>query len=178
MKHSRNYSLTYTKSEHSDINISAYADADFANDLSDRKSVSGYIVKINENTVAWRSKKQCTVSLSSAEAEYYALSDCISECIFVKQFLEHLSIPIENFTVFEDNQACVKIASTFQTKRTKHVDVKHHFLRQHVLSGLVKLKYLPSECQLADGMTKALPSPSFHKFREKLGLIDLVVKHS
>lgn len=176
LKCTKNYVLKYVKSKDSmDSNIlSAYVDADFANDKEDRKSITGFAIKMYNNIVFWKSKKQCTVSLSSAEAEYVALSSCVTECIFIcnllKEIMKGNPYPIK---IFEDNQACIKMASTLETKRTNHIDVRHHFVRDCVTNDQIKIHYVPTTEQIADVLTKALRPQKFQCFRNKLNLFEL-----
>lgn len=178
LKFTQNYGLKYVKSIDKDVpnsnNImSAFVDADFANSKKDRKSVSGFSIKVFDNFVFWKSKKQATVALSSAEAEYIALSGCITECIFIAQLLKEILnqniFPIE---VFEDNQSTIKMAHTLETKRTKHIDVKHHFIRDCIEKNKVYLTYVSTSEQIADIFTKALPAVKFKYFKEKLNVTE------
>lgn len=157
--------------------MSAFVDADFANSQTDRKSLTGFVIKTFGNVVFWRTKKQQTVSLSSAEAEYIALSSCITECIFVVQLLKDIfkfkEESVFPINVFEDNQSCIKMASTLETKRTKHIDVRHHFIKDLVNKKEINLNYIPSNEQIADICTKALCRIKFEYFRSKLNVIKL-----
>lgn len=160
--------------KNSKINILAYADSDFANNISDRKSISGFLIKINKNIIEWKTRKQNVVALSSAESEYLSLSACVSECLFLGQMLsEILSINVFPINVFEDNQSCIKMASTMETKRTKHIDVRHHFLRECVEQEKIMLNYIPTENQQADVLTKALANPKFKNFRNCLNVVKI-----
>uniref|UniRef100_A0A0A9YB70 Copia protein n=1 Tax=Lygus hesperus TaxID=30085 RepID=A0A0A9YB70_LYGHE len=173
LKGTVNLSLKYSKSVHcNEFIIKSYADSDFASNVNDRKSISGYIVKLNENTVSWKSKKQNVVALSTAEAEYVSLSTCITEVLFLKQLIESiLKIKLTNVVAYEDNQTCIKMAKTMETKRSKHIDVRHHFIRELIEKGVLKLLYLPTDEQIADIMTKSLSLPKFSYFRSQIGMI-------
>jgi len=124
--------------------------------------------------IFWKTKKQATVSLSSAESEYVALSMCVSECLFIAQLLQDIlkSDVIYPIKVYEDNQSCIRMANTLETRRTKHIDVKHHFLRDIVANGKVSLEYLSTDEQIADMLTKPLAYPKFEYFRSKINVIN------
>lgn len=152
--------------------IAAYVDSDFASDECDRKCVSGFLLKVHGNTVAWSSKKQSTVAMSSTEAEYVAMSSCVSETIWLTGLMADLRQDALLFPVplYEDNQGAIAMAEREETRRVKHIDVKFHFIRNAVAEGKVKLIYIPTQKQQADILTKSLPAPTFIALRSKLGL--------
>lgn len=170
LKLTEDFGLVYQKFSDFDVVVNAFVDSDFANDINDRKSMSGFIIRINNNVVCWNSKKQCVVALSSCESEYIALSLCITECLFLGQLLQDICYPVYPIYVYEDNQASIKMAHTYETKRSKHIDIKHHFVKDLVNQGRVIVKYVPSNEQLADLMTKALPETKFIYFRENINV--------
>lgn len=173
LKSTKNFGLRYTKSIDKVCVISAFADADFANNIIDRKSVSGFLISVYDNFVFWKTKKQTTVSLSSAEAEYVALANCSAECIFVSYLIsEILSVNVYPIKIYEDNQSSIKMAETLETKRTKHIDVKHHFIRDYIDKNFICLMYIPTAEQVADMLTKALPTVKFKYFRDKISVVD------
>lgn len=173
LKGTENLGLRYNKTIHGNLCdiLSAYVDADFANDTNDRKSISGYVLKVFNNVTFWKTKKQNTVSISSSEAEYVALSNCLTEVLFLKQLLQEiLDVNISNINIFEDNQSTIKMASTLETKRTKHIDVKHHFIKDCILKNEISLKYVQTDEQIADVFTKSLSKNRFSYFRDKLNI--------
>jgi hypothetical protein len=152
--------------------IIAYADADYANDKSDRKSISGYVIKFNDNVIAWKTKKQNVISLSTTEAELYALSTTVQETYWIKHFLESLGIELSKITAYEDNQGTIALVKNGRKDgRTKHIEVKHWFLTDAYKDKKIDIKYLSTEMQLADMMTKPLGRVKFEKFRRELGLL-------
>jgi hypothetical protein len=147
-----------------------YADANFATD-HDRKSVSGYVFMIGPCTVMWKTRKQATVAKSTTEAEYIALSGAVSEAIWLKNLLKELGFQFESITIKEDNIGCISLATKAIVKsKVKHIDITQHFIREKVDNGLVKIEYVPTADQLADGMTKALPRDTFYKHLNVLGV--------
>lgn len=170
LKYTVNFGLCYSSNNDSrfKIDLKAYVDSDYASDINDRKSVSGFVILINNNVVGWCSKKQSVVAQSSSESEFLAMSACMSECLFLSHMLEEILMSVYPIYVYEDNQGCIKMAHTYETKRTKHIDVKHHFVKDMVNEGKFKIVYVPTNEQLADIMTKALPLGKFEHFRNKL----------
>lgn len=156
--------------------LEAYADADWANDLTDRKSLSGYVFRIYSNSVCWLTRKQSTISLSSTEAELIALSTAMCHGTWLLRLLGDLGIKMNNpVTYFEDNQSTIHVAEDERgVGRLKHVDVKHMFVRNEIQQRRVALQYVPTGEQLADVMTKGLPAEVFQKHRQNLGLVGSV----
>ena len=137
----------------------AFCDANWGGEAgTDRKSTSGYAIKMNGGVISWGSKKQGCVAQSSAEAEYYAAATCTTEVLWARQLLGELGFPQTTPTIIRcDNQPCVNMTDNdVHHDRTKHIDIKHHFIRDHVQKGDVKLLYIPTERQQADVFTKAL----------------------
>lgn len=117
LKATKDVVLTFVSSNEPKFTVSAFADADYANDTNDRKSVSGFIVKLNNNVINWQSKKQSIVTLSSTEAEYVALTLCLTECLFIVNVLEEVfNLNVLPICIYEDNQSAIKIAKTLETK--------------------------------------------------------------
>ena len=150
--------------------LEVYADSDFASDVQSRKSQSGFLVKLYGSTVCWYSKKQSTVSTSSGEAELVALASGVSETIGVKQLLEELGIVVATpIPIKEDNKTCIIMVK--DGTRVKHIDVKYHFVQDHIKKGTFKVEYISTSDQAADVLTKANPSVPFDRICvEQLGL--------
>lgn len=153
----------------------AYADSDWAGDLDKRQSTTGYTVMINNCVISWASKKQETVSLSSAEAEYMAISAVVQEIKWVTQLLEELDFKQKDpIKVYIDNKAAIAIGENdVKHCRTKHIDIRHHFIREAVKNKEIKLLWIRSEEQLADMHTKALNHTLFVKCRDKIMTKDI-----
>lgn len=150
-----------------------FSDADWASDEKDRKSVSGYCFYFLDSLMSWSSRKQRTVSTSSTESEYYALTNTIKEAIWIKLFLSLTSLPSPApFPILCDNQSTCTIANTDSiSSRTKHIDVRHHFIRQHLNDGSFITKWVPTSDMTADIFTKPLLSTLFLRHRDNLGLV-------
>lgn len=155
---------------HGQIDICAYSDADWANGKADRKSVTGWVAKLNGDPISWASKKQRTVALSTCEAELYAKAAAIQEILWLRGLMKELGLNTQTgSTVHGDNQSAISVAKNgVRSDRTKHVDVKYHFVTEAVENGEVVLKWVSTHDQQADIFTKALPTPAFHHFRKQL----------
>ena len=150
-----------------------YADSDWASDLDNRHSTTGNVFLMSGGAVSWISQKQATVALSTAEAENVALGSATQETIWLRRLMTDLRVSQVKPTVIrEDNQGAIAMAKNpVGHKRTKHIDIKHHFVREAVDAGTITLEYCETKQMLADILTKPLPKPQFEMLRGKLGLI-------
>lgn len=161
--------LTYIGS--SDDVLIGYVDSDWAFDQEDRKSTTGFLIKVFGNSVMWCSKKQGLIAGSSTEAEYVAAYSSIQEALWIEKVLNDLKINVEHpNTIYEDNSRCIQMSKNSETKRTKHIEVKYSFLRDMVQSGHFELRYISSKSQIADYLTKALSRALFEYCKLKTGL--------
>lgn len=167
------YQLVYFRQD-SLADLVVFTDADWGNDPNDRRSMSGYIIKFYGSTVAWATKKQSSVALSTTEAELMALCLATCEVMWIANLLRSIGRKVEEpITVFEDNQPCIALtAEPRKQKRLKHVDIQHLFVRELVVKGKLRLKYVSTEQQIADIMTKGLASPRFRMLRDQLGVLN------
>ncbi|MBW0491302.1 hypothetical protein O181_031017 [Austropuccinia psidii MF-1] len=161
--------------------ISAWSDADWGNCRSTRQSVTGYLATFHSGLVLWKTRKQPSVSISTAEAEYKALCDLTSELMWLKQWCAEAQILqlTQPITVWEDNQSCINIANgncNFNNQRMKHVDIQLHFVKEVTQSLTIKLHYAPSTEMLADFLTKSVNRVSLEKSLEALGILRIVVR--
>ena len=152
------------------VEVCAYADADWANDKIGRKSISGWVAKLNGDPVSWSSKKQRTVATSTCEAELYAQAAGIQEVLWLQGLLGELGLNVGvPSRVYGDNQGTIALSKKgVKSERTKHVDVKYHFVTETVEAGTIGLKWVPSAEQQADIFTKALSAPVFLQLRKNL----------
>ncbi|KNZ44514.1 uncharacterized protein VP01_908g4 [Puccinia sorghi] len=138
--------------------VDIYTDADFANCTDDRRSYSGYITTLAGSLLSWRAKKQQTVSTSTTEAEYRALFEGVQESVWLKYLFQSLNINLsKRFEIYVDNQSAIALATNpiFQ-QRSKHIDIVYHWLREIHDTGLIHIKYIPTNLMLADICTKSL----------------------
>ena len=171
LKHTPSIGLWYPKG--ASFLLLGYSDSDFAGCRVDRKSTSGGCHLLGRSLVSWSSKKQNSVALSTAEAEYIAAGACCAQILYMKQTLLDFGVHLENVPLLCDNESAVKIANNpVQHSRTKHIDIRHHFLRDHVAKNDISLESVRSEDQLADIFTKPLDESTFSRLRNELNVID------
>ena len=143
-----------------------YSDSDWGDDSDTRKSQSGWCVVIASGLVDWSTKAQKTVSLSSCEAEYVAASEAFREVLWIKQLLIEMDVLKHDrpLKVRMDSTSAMAVArNPVAHQRTKHIDIKHHFIRDLVATGIVELDYVPTDDNLADVFTKAVSKATFLK---------------
>eukprot|EP01038_Epipyxis_sp_PR26KG_P014695 gene14695-19743_t len=150
--------------------MDGYVDADFANDLDTRRSVTGYVFMLAGGPISWQSRAQVSTALSTMEAEYMAASAATQEALWLRMILEELGISlVQPLVLREDNRSAISFSQhPGDHRRTKHIDYRHHFVREKVQSNDIMLEYIETLDQLADIFTKALDSDRFIKLRNKL----------
>lgn len=133
-----------------------YSDSDWAGNLDDRKSTSGYVFTVGGGAISWKSKKQSCVALSTAEAEYIALSQAAQEAVWLRSLNVDLKLKMTApIVIYEDNQSAICIAKNPQSHgRSKHIDIKFHYIREQVQQKTIELKYCKTEDMVADLLTK------------------------
>ena len=154
------------------LKMKAYSDADLAGDLDKRRSTTGYVILLDDSPIMWKSRLQATTAKSTTEAEYMAVSDTSAEVLYFIPLLKEMGIPpTESIRLMEDNQGCISVAKNpINNSRTKHIDIKHHFVRDLVVNGTIALEYCDTKSQLADILTKGLPKSVHWKFLKLLNM--------
>jgi hypothetical protein len=153
-----------------EIKLTAYVDSDWATDSHDRKSITGYVTQVRDGTISARREKQEIIALSSTEAEYVAATSVGKEILFLRQILADLGYDqSEQTPVGEDNSFCIKLSENeMYHRRSKHIDIKYHWIRAQVAEGKFKLNFVPSIDNVTDITTKPLGPTLFLKHRKTL----------
>jgi hypothetical protein len=171
LKSTPNIGLWYPKG--SNFTLIGYADADSVGCKIDRKSTSGTCQLLGRSLVSWSSKKQNSVALSTAEAEYISAESCCAQLLWMRQTLKDYGFKFNKVPLLCDNESAVKITTNpVQRSRTKHIDVRHHFIRDHQAKGDIAITSVGTEDQLADIFTKPLDEARFCKLRNELNILD------
>jgi len=155
--------------QHDQFKIFIYADSSFADDKSDRHSTSGWVSMINECPIAWQSKKQSTVALSTTESELYGLCEGAKEALFLRQWFKYYVGRHPLVELRGDNQGSLFIADHPTSHgRTKHIDIQHFFIREYIKKKEITLTYVKTQDQLADILTKSTRKLVFGRLLNKL----------
>ncbi|WVZ80762.1 hypothetical protein U9M48_028215 [Paspalum notatum var. saurae] len=157
----------------STFDLLGYSDSDHAGCKVDRKSTSGTCQFLGRSLVSWSSKKQNSVALSTAEAEYVAVGACCAQLLWMRQTLRDFGCEFSKIPLLCDNESAIKLANNpVHHARTKHIDIRHHFLRDHEAKGDIAIHHVSSENQLADIFTKHLDEERFCALRSELNILD------
>ncbi|GKB43752.1 retrovirus-related pol polyprotein from transposon TNT 1-94 [Tanacetum coccineum] len=158
----------------SGFDLKGYSDSDYAGCNMDRKSTSGACQILGGKLVCWSAKKQQSVAMSSAEAEYVAAAGCCASILWMKSQLSDYDIHYKMVPIFCDNTSAIAISNNpVLHSRTKHIDIRYHFIRDHILKGDIELHFIPTEYQLADIFTKPLDEPTFTRLKAELGMLNI-----
>jgi hypothetical protein len=165
------FGLEYVRGD--GVRLAGYTDSDWAGSVSDRRSTSGCCFGLGSAAVSWFSRKQKSVALSSSEAEYMAASLACCEAVWLRKMLFSLfGGCLDPTMIYCDNQSCIKLTENpVFHDRSKHIDIRYHSIRDYVQRGIVKLEFVPTDEQVADILTKALPWGKHVHFRDKLGVV-------
>lgn len=171
VKGTMDFGLIYTKNDENNVVI-GYSDSDLAGNVEDRKSTGGMVFYLNKNLITWNSQKQRCVALSSCEAEFMAATAASCQAIWLRKLLSQITgIYIQPMTLFIDNKSAIDLAKNpVFHGRSKHIDIRFHFIRECIANGDIVVKHVCTEEQRADSLTKALSATRFEQMRSLLGV--------
>jgi hypothetical protein len=174
LKGSRDRQLTLGINSGDPNKLTAYSDSDWGRDVDSRRSISGYVFLLGDSVIAWSSKQQPTVSVSSTEGEYMSSSYATRQGLWLRRLLTEIRLELDNIptTLFLDNRGAMDLSKEARHhQRTKHIDIHHHFIRERVEDNTFKIIHCPSKLMLADGLTKPLNRDDFSKMVDGLSLL-------
>nr|GEU45804.1 hypothetical protein [Tanacetum cinerariifolium] len=171
-------SLMYLTSSRPDIvqadssfDLTAFSDADHAGCIDSCKSTSGGIQFLGDKLVSWMSKKQNCTAMSTAEAEYVALSTSCAQVMWMRTQLQDYGFNYNKIQLYCDSQSAISIScNPVQHSRTKHIHTQYHFIKEQVENGIIELYFVKTEYQLVDMFTKALPKDRFKYLVRRIGM--------
>ena len=154
------------------VSLSGICDADWASDLDDRRSMTGYFFYLDDGgAISWQTHKQSSVVTSSTQEDYQALSMATKEAIWLRELLKDLRFTQGSTTIWQDNQSTIALAKNpIHHARTKHIDIQHHYIRECIENEAICLLYISTEQMVADLLTKALPKTKFDFCVQGMGI--------
>nr|KYP53190.1 Copia protein [Cajanus cajan] len=171
LKETINVGLWYPKGV--SLSLIGYSDSDYARCKLDRKSTSGTCHLLGSALISWHSKKQACVALSTVEAEYIAASIFCAQILWMKQQLKDYGTKLNKIPLRYDNTSAINLTKNLILhSRTKHIEIRHHFLRDHIQKNHCVVEFVETNKQLVDIFTKPLPKERFNQLRIELGIIN------
>ena len=170
VKNTLDFGLTYSRD--ADLFPHAFVDADYGGCRDTRRSTSGYVFIMAGSPVTWSSKRQPTVTLSTVEAEYVAMSRCTQQMVWMQSWLDEVAIERTgpSFIRGDSKGAIALMKNTKDHAKIKHIDIRHHYIRELVQSGSIVFEQTPSADNLADLFTKPLPRDQHHRILQALNI--------
>lgn len=171
LQHTKRYGLFFSK--HSSFAVQYFSNSDWGGCPDDRRSTNGYAIYLGNNLVSWIAKKQPTIARSSTESEYKSMANATAEIMWLHSLLNELGCPPSTpATLWYDNVGAIYLsANPVFHARTKHIELDYHFVREKIQQGKVIVKFISSEDQIADILTKPLGRVLFEKHHSKLRLL-------
>lgn len=179
VKHTKSFALTFGSKKATNCLVEGYADADYAGDVDTRRSTTGFVYFVLGSLVSWKSRRQQSVTLSTTEAEYLAIGDCAKHGLWLVRLIEHIfqlssiNVPIR-LPLSNDNQGAVFLCNEASVNnKSKHIDIRHHFIRELTREGLITVLHVSTKEMPADTLTKPAGPNILSLSYDQLGLIDL-----
>lgn len=177
LKASINHGISF--SGRNKLELVGFCDSDYAGDLDNRRSTSGYVFLLGGGAITWKSQRQRSVALSTTEAEYVSASLAAREAVWLRSLLMSMGVISDEPTkIYCDNQSALRLIRNPEFhQRSKHIDIKHHYVRERQAEGTVEVSYISSEDQLADYLTKPLSAERFVRLSTACGVTEFEFTH-
>ncbi|KAK6123380.1 hypothetical protein DH2020_042881 [Rehmannia glutinosa] len=164
LRHSTDYCLKFSKCENGVV-LKGYVDSNYANDKDNRKSTTSYVFTLCGSCISWKSQLQHIVALSTTESEYVVVTEALKEALWLKGLVSEIGFLKQKVVVFSDSQSGIQLCKNLVFHdRTKHIDVRFHFIRDIVSKGLICLEKVASQYNPVDMGTKCLPLSKFKTY--------------
>ncbi|KAH9650271.1 hypothetical protein KPL70_026312 [Citrus sinensis] len=171
LKGTSDHGILFGKVDGATCEVAGFVNSDFAGDLDKRRSITSFVFTMCGGAISWKASLQSVVALSTTEAEYIALTEAVNEAVWLRGLVSKLGFKQETITINCDSSSAIQLSKNLKYhERTKHIDVRLHFIREEISSGIVNVVKIPSEVNPADILTKPLPAV---KFMNSLNLIGL-----
>lgn len=172
LKSTRNLGICYHRTQSSTSSLLGWSDSDWGGEIDSRRSTAGFVFTLAGGAITWQSKRQVAVTLSTAEAEFVAVALAAKEGLWIQALIEELQImPKPMLKIYCDNQSCIFLASNPKhSEKTKHVDLKFHFIRELIENRKMQLEYTPTDIMWADFLTKPLTGDKHRSCSRHLGM--------
>ncbi|XP_073121017.1 secreted RxLR effector protein 161-like [Henckelia pumila] len=173
LKGTSKLTLQYSRSMSNTCAVTGFCDSDYAADLDKRRSISGYVFTVGGNVVCWKSNLQSVVALSTTEAEYISLTEAVKEGLWITGFVNEMGLEHKGVIIFCDSESAIHLSknSVFH-ERTKHIDVRLHFVRDIISRGLIEVQNIDTLINPADILTKVVPVSKLNHALRKLKLVE------
>ena len=169
LQQTKDHGLLYKRGK--GVDLTAYCDADFSSCQDTSRSNGAYVFLLGGASISWSSKRQSVVAQSTCEAEYMAMNQTAREAIWATQLMEELGYTVKPVTIFSDSQSAIHLSkNTIIGPKSKHIRRQFHYVRESLEQEEIKVKYIPTESQIADALTKALPNEKLKNCREEMGV--------
>ncbi|GJT69684.1 retrovirus-related pol polyprotein from transposon TNT 1-94 [Tanacetum coccineum] len=171
LKGTADVGLVYGRDQGKHVDVDGFVDADYAKDPDKGRSITGYVFMVHGCVVSWKATLQHVVALSTTEAEYMALTEAVKESIWLKGLLIELGVNLRSVIVNCDNQSAIHLSrNAMFHERTKHINVRYHFIREIVESKEIEVAKIGTKDNAADAFTKVVPGPKFKYCMKILGV--------
>ncbi|KAH9722805.1 hypothetical protein KPL70_006847 [Citrus sinensis] len=171
LKGTSDHGILFRKVNGATCEVAGFVDSDFAGDIDKRRFITGFVFTMSGGAISWKASLQSVVALSTTEAQYIALTEAVKEAIWLRGLISELGFKQKTVTISSDSSSAIELSKNPKyNERTKHINVRLHFIREEISSGVVSVVKIPFEVNLDDMLTKPLPAIKFMSSLNSIGL--------